>query len=521
MQAGEKKEGTAAAFGNDDGKSQNMDTMLEFNALSYEMEPDLSVCVERTFKEHPFQKNTYTQGETAFCVSNSGADFIDGRNSYLAFNIECVQSEKLGTTGAVEGFHVLGPEFQRLGSVLDCIRSITLTDRAGNEIERIRDVGRLSNALLRNTYSPEWFAVHGAQLGARKSESNASTDSVLRADFYPVHYDNDSHNADTPLNAVGRGFVIPLRFLAGIFDFNQLLPAQLMSGLRFEIQFQTPERSFSYPGGDPESYTFRFENVRLVLDSVKLTDSISRELNERAANDGLEIMYRTWWTSNYVGTSTSTYNVEVRKAVSRAFGALAHFEPEHNTTSAESIADVNATARYDFKEWQWRAGNQYYPHQRLRDRKSDNTTGDFADGSVTSSVSRPGPTLGGMETYNHIQRLFGKNSKSYSENDMNPAFYNHYPDYEVTQFQNPSLTLDNYSLIAENRGYVDSRPAYALIPLDLERSTVQDLSGVPLNNSRVLALDFILNSPQAGTVTIWLQHLKVARVFMDNTEIEE
>ncbi len=514
-------QGAPQAFRSDEGKSQNVDTMLDFNALQYEMFPDLSVVTDRTHKRHPFQKNSYNLGESAFVVVNSGADFIDTRNSYLLLELSGQTIVAESSRAQSNDAPAVTPHFNPLGSVLDLIESITLTDRAGNEIERIQDAGRLANLLVRNSYSDAWMSTYGKSLGFTPSSELTTSDYPTEETFdeqttphrYPTqHYTERTRNTGismktvgTPVKAKSKSWAIPLRLLCGFFDYNQLMPSHVMSGLRIEIRFNTFNNAFQAdpftapPQGifpartatHPTTHGVIIGRAELVLDSVKLTDSIQRELNERAANDGLEIMFRTWHTSSYTSTSSGDYHVEVRKAVSRAFGALAVFRPSIPT--ADKLAsDHNATNGYAFKHWQWRAGNLYFPHQRMENRLTTNnlsSSGEETEHSIVTLV-----TPGAGETFNHLQRLFGKHVEQNAENAMNSRFFAHKPTHPLS-----------------------------IIPLDLERTTVQDLSGIPLNNSRVLALDFGLEegAGQSGTVSIYLQHLKIARVFMDNTEIEE
>ena len=522
------------AYKDDDGKSQNIDTMLDFNALSYDMSPDLSVVTDRTFKQHPFQKGSYNTGDTAFCILNSGADFIDARNSYLAFDLTCeVDTTKMSIAlhkTEVETLDYIDqPLFNRLGSVLDFIQDITITDRAGNEIERVTDVGRLANVLARSTYSPNWFDSYGAQLGFTRTQGNEFTQAEKATHRYPAVMINSVNHpmyaglTGPKVTGPPRGFAIPMRMLSGLFDFDQLLPAHLMSGLRIEIRFAAlvdAIQTGSTIGTERDignALTFTIHNPRFVLDSVKLTDSISRELNERAANNGLEIPFRTWWTTKYVGGEGggTNYNVEVRKAVSRAFRAIAHFQGPEVRGSTSPLQDINVwntdqnqTSVYEFKEWQWRAGNLYFPHQRMR----GNLTPNNLHKGVWPTIGAPPVSSGGSETYMQYQRLFGKNHEKFSENDMHPEMYA--PSTISAQRPLPGKQFTSNSNIRPV-------PPYACLPLDLERSTVQDLSGIPLNNSRILSLNFETVEPTAGVVTVWMQHLKVARVFMDNTEIEE
>jgi hypothetical protein len=75
-----------------------------------------------------------------------------------------------------------------------------------------------------------------------------------------------------------------------------------------------------------------------------------------------------------------------------------------------------------------------------------------------------------------------------------------------------------------------------MISVTLERSTMFNLAGVPVNNSRVLALrgtvsgesgDFRPDGggPIAGGVVrqldIYLKYVKLARVFLNNVEVEQ
>lgn len=555
MQAkSQTSQGATQAYRGDEGKSENVDTMLDFNSLQYEMFPDLSVATERTHKRHPFQKSSYTPGETAFCIINSGADFVNAADSYLHFKVVpvMVQASEFATVQNQ-------PHFNPCGSVLDMIRNITLTDRSGNEIERVRDVGRLANLLVRNSYSTAWFETDGIQLGFTPSTvdkfdydpmdiTQSSLQTAGVANQKNTAYDYNKPGlwptpdltesppiAPGPYSGVGRSraFVIPMRFLCGLFDFDQLLPSHLMSGLRIEIQFETAANALQFPDSLNDSsspYTYRVEQCEFVLDSIKLTDSIQRELNERAANDGLEIMFRTWDTTVYATQGAiSQAHIEVRKAVSRAFGAMAVFRP--NTTSVWSAdptspkpkyysqltRDQNATWPFNYDEWQWRAGNLYFPQQKIRNREIEPES-TFLDTDLTIPNSGTWVTGGGKtgaypvstaqaETFFLQKALFGKNCEKNTENDMNIGLYRY--------------TKADTGVANAGQNHYNYMRNLAVLPLDLERTTVQDLSGIPLNNSRVLALDFQLEDARDGTVSIYMQHLKIVRVFMDNSEIEE
>jgi hypothetical protein len=103
------------------------------------------------------------------------------------------------------------------------------------------------------------------------------------------------------------------------------------------------------------------------------------------------------------------------------------------------------------------------------------------------------------------------------------------------------LTATNNRL--QTSDYAQYYGNHSIIPCNLERSTLFNLSGVPINNSRILGLDLNVryrvlgeivttaipsakvNYPTANSFShkcdVFLQYIKLARVFMNNVEIEQ
>ena len=64
----------------------------------------------------------------------------------------------------------------------------------------------------------------------------------------------------------------------------------------------------------------------------------------------------------------------------------------------------------------------------------------------------------------------------------------------------------------------------ACLAVTLERSDLFNLSGVPINNSRVLAIRADYTTAGAAmekTVTSFLKYVRLARVFLNNVEVEQ
>jgi hypothetical protein len=441
--------------------SKNIDTMLDFNALHYEIPPDLSVCTNKTIVNNYFQNQSYggtgQQNAVGYCILNTGAHFVDGRDSYLVFDVTT-------TTSVTTNRAVI---FGKNGSAFNFFKRFSITDRSGNEIERIMYPNKLINMLLRGQYDANFLRTYGNMFLTVLPTTENQT-------INPQAWANQ-----TTANLNGRRFILPLRLISGLFDYNQLLPPQLMSGLRFEIELESPETALELIGStavDPaETANFTITNPRIVTTVHQLSDSVVRTINERSANNGLEIYFRTWYcTATSIPSGSTQYNLESRKAVSRCFGSLLSFYPE----TATLAKDMMQTATQQLRTWQYRAGNLYFPLQPV-------------NGSTITQTN--------SETLWHMQRYFGKNKQFDCPNSISLQQFNTIPDINTVSIGN----LVTY-------------------PCDLERSDVMDLSGIPLNNSRILAF---LAEGTATTETLqalhWISYLKLVRVFMENVEIEE
>lgn len=467
-----------------ESKSDSVENMLDFNALTYDMYPDLSVAVDRTMKTSYPQKSSYNFGSSMQINLNSGSDFINGRTSYFVFDLKYT-SDTGGVsltppTDDINDEEKSEPwyEWGDAGSAYNVIQDILITDRSGNEIERIKDVNFLANHLIRATRTSDYMQKNGTTICQDKTKDGRP---YLAAPGITTRW------------------ILPLRHMAGLFDYDQLLPSQLMSGLRIEIQLSSLDKACVVFAGTPgyKNATLTIENPRLMLDSVKLTDSIMRELNRRAARTGLEIMFRTWHTDTKVLLNQTSVNVESRKAVSRAFGAICKITNAiSNDPLSEALDDTQASVDFPWTEYQWRAGNLYYPNQKL-----SGTNRQLA-----------------METFKHVQSFYHKDSTTQQDNAL--SFYDFfYSDVEAIPGNSGTTCPPNSTVGVQSP--ISNTSKQGCVVVDLERTTVQDLSGIPLNNSRVLALTGVIDQPDSWNLRLYLNYLKVARVFMENTEIEE
>lgn len=453
-----------------DGK-QNVENILDFNALSYQQLPDLSVATKRTTKYARFANTSFvsTSPSSSICVLNTGSDYINGRNCFLEFNTYLPQVTQQAQT----------QRWTFTDSAVNFVRSIRITDKSGNELEYIENVNMLS-AMQQRIYSSTDELKNEATL-YRIPDTTKQPGGTQQVDPW------NGARGDKSLSVK---WIIPLRLISGLFNHDQLLPPQLMSSLRVEIQWENRDRVVMWEKAPDGADFYALWDLKISLDTYEVTDSVARQINIRSATDGLEIQYKTYFTSVYtIGPDTQEFNVESRRQVSRAYGALLHTRPTNSANYQDAFNPSMATDSWEYTNWQWRAGNLFFP--QVPNRVITNIA--YTENSKVAF--RELQEYAGKQTYN--------NQKSMAINS--------------TDFVTGPSVLRTQSTELYTRG--------GMAPgcVSFEKSTVQDITGIPLNNSRTLEYhgEIIPNANYSRDVTVYLQYQKLARVFMENLELEE
>lgn len=508
--------------GGDQSKRQGL---IAVNDLTYVLEPDLSVAVNKTHKKHFFQSNEYTSTQRGICILNSGADYIDTRKSYLSFDIKVNASQeadraKIGLFGA----H---------GTACNLIDSILISTRSGDELCRISDYNLMQNMLLPLKKNRDWSFGQG---GTMLYNGFVVSDGAYK-------------------EKIGEYVkcIIPMHMLTPLFAYGRLMPAMLMSGLRIEIEWASPNKAFQQltfanllpggPGGTNNhnnpflSYTIKDPNFTLC--SVQLSDSIQRALNEQSAVNGLEIVYCDYERCEQRQPgSNSTFNVEVRKSCSRALKAYARVRCEvHVTATVDRCKDYQKDSfrgehQFPWTEYQWQLGSLYFPQQPV---KSQN-------GIPEQGVAK--------EAYNMLLETEDKFDSN--QGHLIPFIRKFGFSHDDTQLCATTKNLEvlnsdclGWQALNERTGIPQTIGNFGsyladshTLGVNLERSSMFNLAGVPVNNSRVLAFrgtctsttkEFRMGATQADydnaaftrILTIYLKYIKLARVFLNNVEVEQ
>jgi hypothetical protein len=241
--------------------------------------------------------------------------------------------------------------------------------------------------------------------------------------------------------------------------------------------------------GDPavNSGDLTVDNIHFNLKSVQLTDATQRSLNEHSAVHGLEIVYPDFDVSTAPAPDLF-FNQEIRKACSRALKAFSVIRDKAKIMSTQTISDKGQSDEWNVERYQWRLGALYFPHQPV----------------VHAGVTDDDKLMTSKEAFFHTLDCFGRVAPNGVYGDV------------------------TYSEFCRNFG---------LVACSLERSSLFNLSGVPINNSRILAIQMqFLNRtktkgvaggmaevtvPKDRTVDTFLKYVKLARVFLNNVEVEQ
>ena len=401
-----------------DSKVQsNVNLALSYNDLQYVPQASLSVADKRTFVKNYSNKKEYSSTETVEVILHGGSAFVDLSQSYLHFKVKC--SEASQTTAGGLAF----------------IRNILIQSASGDELERIDNVNILAHNMVNATESVDWKNHFGTMLGYGRIDVVGG------------------------LTTTDKDIVIPLKYICGLGNYDQLIPSFLASGLKFLIELETDARALNYGSGAPK---YDISDVYIMTENTKLSDSVHKALSAQSANSGLKIEYETFHQTKFTMNSDSG-NLDVMKSVSRAQALYA--VPQNYAIADEAVTDVmESVENDDISSLQFRTGSVYYPNQPLN---------------------------------NEVEMLYMTN-------------------HALGRVKQKNVS-NNISLSEFTEG------GHKLLAVDLERTSLQMLSAIPLNTSRVLSVDirFAGSNPVPRTIHTWLKFVRIASVFINNVSVEE
>lgn len=284
---------------------------------------------------------------------------------------------------------------------------------------------------------------------------------------------------------ISKVYILPL-WVIPCFNVDCLLPPQMMEGLRIEITLETPNVAFGpITGPTPSTVTeYSVNRPEIHWDSVDLADQFKRKIAEMAARQGLNIVHKEYFHTIVASSSSgqTQFNFDVKKAASKALRLFIVSRDQAKISSA--AADGMGSAQYDYLSYQSRIGAIYYPNAPL---KVDDISED-----------------GNAESYYQTVYCNGKVDQCWYPCSVDPAQY--------TALASPTFNQLN-----------------SLVMFNYNKSTVSDLQGSQVNNSRAILVDLEAQAPSTGgappafsrRLDVYLEHLRASKYFTSNCEVRD
>jgi hypothetical protein len=160
--------------------------------------------------------------------------------------------------------------------------------------------------------------------------------------------------------AAGAQFVLPCSHLSGLFRPHvkgQKIPSHMLSGARIEITLENVNRALIGNGNT----TYTVEKPTFNLMEHTLNDNTLKVLTEESANNGLEYVYDRVFTSIET-TNNNTLHTQIKKAVSQATCVVTtvHLANAQSQQNADSFA-TTPPANGVFEKYQYRIASNYFP----------------------------------------------------------------------------------------------------------------------------------------------------------------
>jgi hypothetical protein len=199
-----------------------------------------------------------------------------------------------------------------------------------------------------------------------------------------------------------------------------------------------------------------------------MSDEVSKLINLESSQSGLEYSYpRVYSFQSIYPSGSAVVNVQIQKAVSQA--VFINCILSDNSASTNPLVDSFASENYKYKSYQFRLGSAYYPNQPVTD-------------PLTSAINGSQGYILSLASYDKLRLPFSESS----------------------------ITSAKYAT------------TYSSISTCLERDSSLQISGLPINNSRIL--EILIERDTTGDtqkleVNCFLEYISVSRCFVDNTSV--
>ncbi len=433
---------------------------LLVNNLIYKQPKALSLAKSRTQVKQFFQRSDYPSASGKTAI----IDWNTGSSYIDVGNSYLSFVVDARNTGGNGGWSYGS------GSAMNVINRITIRSRSGTELERLEGANLWSRIDSDFSLPRSFRETMGSAMGMDGTISSTNEQ--------PLPPDRMSYlTSSTDLTSVAQNpmrAIIPLKQLCPFFRplKGQLMPPQLASGLHIEIVFENTTTVFKQQVTETDLITtYDVSDINFLLDTVDLSDETQKSLNMESADNGLEwVTPRIYTATTALPVGQAQTTVQVRKSCSQA--TMAHSTVQEteflNDTKKDSFQSQNLLTGF---QWQYRIGSLHFPQQPI-----------VEDGSYLS---------GHAKSYFEALYAFDKPKHPYHEG---------------------SVSI---------RDFIESKTLFAM---SASKNDDLFLSGLPINNSRVLEFNYDAGSQASNSnsdrrLTTFLEYIQVVKCYIDNTSV--
>lgn len=504
------------------------DELFKLNQVLYRLPNSLSLVSKRTILKQMFQQISYPNSfyTTLQAIFNTGEYYINMRTSVMVIRVGY-------STPLNNGDNTTGPVSAYLsgGNVTSLFEETTFTSASGTEVCREQNKGLLNTHLQRNMLSYPYIQDNGQLQGFSPMQT---TPTYSGRGFTP----NNTTGA-VPLQMAGpdlsqggpQTFIVPMPQVLGCFNpyMSVLSPSGMMAGGSFQVRMKNPVESLIFTGrgttADGSSpptnlnYTANFDvtDVYFLLDAFQLNDSVLKRLNEVGASpQGQAVMYNTYDNSVVTNAGLGTVEVQVQQTKSRigmSFCVVRDLKDISNPFS-NSMCSVPL-----FQNLNLGVVASDHMYNRLTATQAlDSNRSILTYQAQLGALFFPQQPLGRYPEefwYNQLY-IFCKGLSD--EKEFNTISY---PDFFGAEGQNrynagvivpPGINTTT----AADKFMINF--GWSVFGMLAERSTILQLSGLPLSNARLLRhiFNFQIAPASGGTYNIdcYSQYVKVAKLFL-------
>ena len=417
------------------------ESLLQINQLDYKLPPQISLASRTNHVINYSQQASYAQANTVIFDCQTGSQFVDPACSYLRFTV--TPSDSVHSFGS--------------GSSKNLFSRIVVRTATGKELSRVEDANLLMKILDVYNKPDTWRQTLGVNQGYSLTSENAAYGDIVPS--------------------TGKVFVIPIQDLFPCMSPHgaKLVPPNIMSGLRIEMTLASPNEAFSgrAQGSLLTLASYTVTNCEMHFKVYELADQFQRKIQEMSQS-GLNYLYKEHFHTIVSPGSTSSINMDVKKACSKAL--CARILTRKTAILAVDGRDNMASAPYNYNKIQAHIGSTYYPNQPLQ---------------ISATPS--------------------------ADNIAEAYHYAVYANDKLEAWSPPGVTPNQF-LGRDNTGTSDIFSS-GIVAFNLNKSNVSDLAGVTTSNSRAFLVDLTQDTAVSVRLDVYLTFLRLAKIYLSNTVV--